>query len=171
MKIEAFEQGTPPLALEDFFSGDVEAWGMFVDRFGGMRRQFKLDIKGTWNGGRLTLAEHFFYTDGESQRRMWHITKTSRASYEGRAEDVEGVAKGQIAGNAFNWTYDLNLRMFGRTVRVQVDDWMFLQHGGVLINRATMTKFGFELGTLEAFFRRKNADPVSASELSARFAA
>ena len=171
MKIEAFEKGAPPLALEEFFCGDVEAWGMFVDRFGGMRRQFKLDIAGIWKDGSLSLAEHFFYSDGESQRRMWHIRKTADNRYEGRAEDVVGVANGQIAGNAFNWTYDLNLRMFGRHVRVHVDDWMFLQHGGVLINRATMSKFGFELGTLEAFFRQKDADPVTASELSARFAA
>ncbi len=171
MKIDAFEQGQPKLLIEEFFEGETEAWGMFVDRFGGLRRQFKVDIEGRWDGNNLTLSEEFYYTDGESQRRMWHITKTASGLYEGRAEDVFGVAQGRIAGNAFNWSYDLSLRMFGRDVRVHVDDWMFLQHGGVLINRAKMSKFGLDLGSLEIFFRKKNATTVSAVELSARFAA
>ncbi len=171
MKIEAFNSGEPELLIEEFFEGQVEAWGMFVDRFGELRRQFKVDLTGKWDGSTLALSEEFFYSDGETQRRMWHIKKKKGGRYEGRAEDVFGIAHGRIGGNAFNWTYDLNLRMFGRDVRVHVDDWMFLQHGGVLINRAKISKLGFELGTLEIFFRHKDAPAVTASELSARFAA
>ena len=171
MKIEAFKTGEPALVIEDFFEGQVEAWGMFVDRFGELRRQFKVDLSGRWDGSTLTLSEEFFYTDGDSQRRMWHIKKVGDGRYEGRAEDVFGVAYGQTGGNAFNWSYDLNLRMFGRDVRVHVDDWMFLQHGGVLINRAKISKFGFELGTLEIFFRQKDASEITEADLSAPFAA
>ena len=171
MKIEAYKSGEPARVIEEFFEGQVEAWGIFVDRFGQLRRQFKVDLNGQWDGATLTLSEEFYYTDGENQRRMWHILKKEGGRYEGRAEDVFGVAYGQIGGNAFNWSYDLNLRMFGQDVRVHVDDWMFLQHGGVLINRAKVSKFGLELGTLEIFFRQKDAYEVSAAELSARFAA
>lgn len=171
MKIEAFKANEPQLAIEEFFEGQVEAWGLFVDRFGDLRRQFKVDLRGDWDGRLLTLSEDFFYADGETQRRQWHILKKDGGRYEGRAHDVFGVAHGKVAGNAFNWTYDLNLRMFGHDVRVHVDDWMFLQPGGVLINRAKISKFGFELGTLEIFFRHVDANTVSAAELKARFAA
>lgn len=171
MKIDAFKENHPKLFIEEFFDGEIEAWGLFVDRFGALRRQFKVDLQGQWNSETLHLSEKFFYFDGETQNREWAIKPCGDGRYEGRAADVFGVARGRVAGNAFNWRYDLSLRMFGQDVRVHVDDWMFLQPGGVLINRATISKLGIDLGTLEIFFRRKNADTITAAELEQRFAA
>ncbi len=37
------------------------------------------------------------------------------------------------------------------------DDWMFLQPDGILINRAKVRKWGFELGSVTLFFRRDEA--------------
>jgi hypothetical protein len=154
MKPEDFAGREPTLLIEDYFAGHTMAWGIFQDRFGQVRRQFEVDIEGTWDGETLTLVEDFAYDDGETEQRIWRIKKLDEHSYEGRADDVIGVAKGRAYGNALNWTYRYALTVGDDTWKVTFDDWMFLQSDGVLINRAEVTKLGFKLGEVTLVFRK-----------------
>lgn len=154
MDIKDFENTTPRLVLEEYFVGKTRAWGIFEDRFGTLRRQFTVDIDGKWNGRTLVLDEHFAYRDGERDRRVWTIEKIDENHYQGRADDVIGVARGDAMGNALNWRYDMNLKVGGTTLRVHFDDWMFLQADNVLVNRARVTKWGIELGQVTLFFSK-----------------
>lgn len=154
MQIEDFQGTTPRLVLEEYFAGETKAWGIFEDRFGNLRRQFEVDITGTWDGKTLTLEEDFVYADGETDRRVWTLTKTGPNSYEGEAADVVGTAEGEVAGNAFNWRYTVALEIDGRTWNVAFDDWMFLRPGGVIVNKAEVTKWGFKVGEATIFFRK-----------------
>jgi hypothetical protein len=61
---------------------------------------------------------------------------------------------GRAAGNAFNFRYDINLKMGSGQMKVHFDDWMYLQPDGVLINRAYVTKWGFDVGSVTLTFRR-----------------
>lgn len=167
MKPVDFENTFPKFILESYFSGSTQATGIFEDRFGVVHRQFTVDIEGTWDGAELVLDEKFNYADGEKDQRIWTITKTGAHTYEGRAGDVVGIAKGEAYGNALNWHYDLNLKVSDTTVRVHFNDWMFLQANGVLINRARVSKFGIEIGTVTLAFTKQlkpelaTAPPVS----------
>jgi hypothetical protein len=157
MKPTDFEDATPRLLIEEYFQGETQASGLFEDRFGNLRRQFVVDITGIWDGKVLVLNEQFHFSDGETDQRIWTITKTGRDTYEGRADDVIGIAKGESHGNALNWQYDLNLKVGDGTLRVHFNDWMFLQPSGVLLNRAKVTKLGVEIGTVTlAFTKDKN---------------
>jgi Protein of unknown function (DUF3833) len=162
MKPEDFAGREPTLVLEDYFAGKTRAWGIFEDRFGDLRREFVVDIDGTWDGRELVLDESFVYADGETDRRVWRIVRTGEHSYRGEAGDVVGSAIGTVCSNAFNWRYDFDLDVGERTVRVKFDDWMFLQPEGILINRAKVRKWGFELGSVTLFFRK--ADAAAASQ-------
>ena len=166
MKPEDFAGREPTLLIEDYFDGRTKAWGIFQDRFGRLRRQFEVDIQGTWDGETLTLVEDFLYDDGETEQRIWRITKQGEHAYEGQADGVIGVAKGLGYGNALNWTYLFALKVGDDTWNVTFDDWLFLQSDGVLINRAEVTKFGFELGTVTLVFRRVAEPYTQASNLS-----
>lgn len=159
MKVEDFADTEPKFVLEDYFAGNVEAWGIFEDRFGRLRRSFTVAITGTLNADGLTLDERFCYADGEKDRRVWHIRRLDEHRFEGRADDIVGVAEGHAYGKALNWRYRLDLPVGGRKIRVSFDDWMFLQEGGVLINRAKVTKFGVTLGEVTLFFRKTGDDP------------
>ena len=154
MKPEDFAGREPKLSLEEYFAGETRAHGLFVDRFGDLRRQFVVDIDGTWDGETLTLKEDFLYDDGEVQQRIWTIRKTGPHSYEGRAEDVIGPAAGKVYGNVLNWRYRLALKVGDSTWNVDFDDWMFLQADDVIINRAEVTKFGFKLGEVTIVFTK-----------------
>jgi hypothetical protein len=154
MKLDDFAAGTPSLALENYFQGRTEAWGVFEDRFGRVRRQFKVDIDGSFDGRELSLVEDFVYTDGEQDRRNWRITPLGDGRDEGRADDVVCAAIGEVRGNALRWLYDMHLTVGDGTWQVHFDDWMLLQNDGVLINRATVSKFGITLGQVTLFFRK-----------------
>jgi len=152
MKPADFENTAPKLTIEDYFNGKTQASGIFEDRFGKLRRQFTVDIVGTWDGEALVLDEEFFYADGERDRRVWTITKTGPHTYEGRAADIIGTARGEARGNALNWRYDMDLKVGDGTLRVHFNDWMFLQPSGVLLNRARVSKLGVEIGTVTLAF-------------------
>lgn len=154
MKPEDFAGTAPALELDTYFLGEVHAWGIFEDRFGRLRRSFTVTIEGRREGDALVLDEAFCYDDGETDRRVWRIERLSDHRYQGRADDVVGVAEGRLYGRALNWRYRLDLPVGGRKLRVAFDDWMYLQRGGVLVNRATVSKFGITLGEVSLFFRR-----------------
>lgn len=162
MDVRDFADGQPRLVLEEYFVGQTRAWGLFEDRSGTLLRQFVVDIEGTWDGEELVLDEHFTYADGEKERRVWRIVRTSEHSYEGRASDIVGVAKGLAYGNAVHWRYDLDLKVDGDAWRVHFDDWMFLQPGGVLMNRSRVSKWGFDIGEVTLVFQRMDQDPQAA---------
>ncbi|MDH3474506.1 MAG: DUF3833 domain-containing protein [Rhodospirillales bacterium] len=163
MKPEDFAGREPKLLIEEYFAGRTKAWGIFQDRFGQLRRQFEVEIEGTWDGKTLTLVEDFLYDDGETERRVWRIAKGGEHEYEGRAEGVIGVAEGLAYGNALNWSYRFALKVGDSTWNVTFDDWLFLQSDGVLINRAEVTKFGVKLGEVTLVFRKLAAAPVRAA--------
>ena len=154
MDIKKFEAATPQLVLEGYFAGKTRAWGIFEDRFGTLRRQFTVDIVGRWDGRTLVLDERFVYRDGERDRRVWTIEKVGPNRYQGRADDVIGVATGEAKGNALSWRYNMDLKVGDSTLRVHFDDWMFLQPDNVLINRARVSKWGVELGQVTLFFSK-----------------
>ena len=167
MKPDDFANNNPKLVLEEYFVGKTRAWGIFEDRFGKVKRQFVVDIEGTWDGTILTLNENFLYSDGEKSFRQWRISKSKDGVYNGQADDVIGMASGVAAGNALNWTYVLDLKIGkNKTLRVAFNDWMFLQPGGVLLNRARMSKFGIELGEVTiAFMKIKDPPNATSSRL------
>lgn len=154
MKIDDFAKTTPPMVLEDYFAGKTQAWGIFEDRFGNLRRQFSVDITGTWDGQVLTLDEHFLYSDGERDRRVWTIRKLGDGLYEGTADDVIGTALINSKGQAANFNYLIDLKVGDGTLRVRFNDWLWRQDADTVINRARVTKLGIDVGEASIFFRR-----------------
>jgi len=156
MKPVEFKTFSPRFVLEQYFNGETEASGIFEDRFGAVRRQFVVSIIGTWDGKLLELDESFLYQDGEKDRRIWKITKLNDNQYKGTAADVDGVALGESYGNALNWKYTAAINTKYGSFNVDFDDWMFLQPSGVLINRAKLSKFGIEIGTVTIAFTKSS---------------
>ena len=144
----------PVLDLRTYFNGPLTAHGIFTDRSGKVVRRFTVAMTGTWTGNQGVLDERFTYSDGKTERRIWRLTDLGGGRYEGRADDVIGVAEGHAAGNALNWRYTLALPVDGRTWEVQFDDWMFLVDERVMLNKAAMSKFGIALGEVTLTFTK-----------------
>jgi hypothetical protein len=155
MKPTDFKDQKPRLIIEDYLSGNVEAWGILQDRSGKVTRQFSAELNGKWDGKQLILDEKFNWSDGEVQKRQWQITKLDDHNYEGTAGDVAGKAKGYSYGPAFKFEYVLLVPIKGKEIKITFDDWIFMQDERVAINRATMTKFGFKVAELTVMFVKK----------------
>ena len=158
--MKEFQNNTPKLDLFEFFAGETIAYGIFEDRFGNLKRQFRVNINGKIDNQILTLDEEFLYDDGEQAKRIWKIEKkidnNQKIIYEGQADDVEGKAYGSISGNALNWSYDIYLNIKGSDIKVHFNDWIYKQSEDLAINRAYVSKFGINIGSVTLVFLRGN---------------
>lgn len=154
-QVSDYAQQRPLLELDRYFNGRVHAHGIFQQRGGAVVRRFTVLMDCHWEGNEGVLDERFTYSDGSTERRVWRLTKHAGGRYTGRADDVVGVAEGQTAGNAFRWNYTLRLPVDGKVYEVQFDDWMFLVDERVMLNRATMSKFGVALGEVLLSFSKE----------------
>lgn len=147
------------LNLEEFFDGELIAYGQFNDVFGTVRRSFEVRIQGDWDGERLRLVEDFDYEDGSTEQRIWTLTQTGPDSWQGTAPGVIGIATGEEDGNRFNWRYDIDLPIPAadgsvETLRVTFDDWMWLLSDDRLLNRAYVQRFGVDIGEVIIWFEK-----------------
>jgi len=153
--IETYANEKPTLDLSAYFNGTLDAYGVFTDRSGSVVKRFSVVMVCNWEGDKGTLDEDFTYSDGTKQKRVWHLTKLANGHFTGRADDVVGEASGESRGNTFHWNYTLSLPVDAKVYEVQFDDWMYLMGDKVMLNKASMSKFGFRLGEVTlSFFKR-----------------
>ena len=150
-----YAQERPVLDLRQYFNGTIDAWGVFTDRSGQVVKRFTVVMQCTWTGNQGVLDEDFTFSDGTKQRRIWRIEALPDGRYSGRAEDVVGQALGHASGNALRWQYTLALPVDGKIYEVQFDDWMYLVDERVMLNKASMRKFGLPLGEVTLSFYKR----------------
>lgn len=158
---ERYIDERPALDLFDFFEGDVKAWGIVQDRSGNLLQKFVVDIDGsietTPQGRQLVLDETFTYIQGEGvEKRVWTITPTgAKGAFTGAASDILGTASGQAYGNAFQFTYQMDLPVAGTEVTVNFDDWFWAMDDDTLFNRSAIKKFGVTFAEVTIFMQRQ----------------
>jgi len=159
LSVTQYANEKPNLDLSEYFNGTIDAYGIFTDRSGEVKKRFTVLLVAQWkmvDGKKVgTLDESFEYSDGTKQKRIWTLTETAPGKYIGTADDVVGEALGESAGNALNWTYTLALPVDGTIYHVQFNDWMYLVTPKVMLNKAKMSKFGIDLGEVTLSFYKR----------------
>jgi len=153
--IDSYRSEKPVLDLQQYFNGTLDAYGVFTDRSGTVVKRFTVVMQCSWKDGQGVLDEDFLYSDGSKQKRIWRLKALGDGRYTGQADDVVGMAQGQTQGNAFHWNYTLALPVDGTVYEVQFDDWMYLVNERVMLNKATMRKFGIYLGEVTLSFNKR----------------
>ncbi len=153
--IRSYTDEQPKINLREFFNGNIYALGIVQNRSGKVIKRFKVDIKAFWKGNKGYLDEKFVYSDGKTESRVWELMEISQTVYEGRANDVIGIANGETAGNAFFFEYNLDLPVDDTSYKVNFEDWMFLLDKNTLLARSYMSKWGFNLGEVTIVFNKK----------------
>ena len=154
-QISDFAGQKPALDLRQYFNGTLDAYGVFTDRSGAVVKRFTVVMRCTWTGEDGVLDEDFTYSDGTTQKRIWRLKHLGNGRYSGTADDVVGSALGETQGNTFRWGYTLALPVDGSAWNVEFDDWIYLMDQRVMLNKATMSKFGVRLGEVTLSFVKR----------------
>lgn len=154
--VQDYAAQRPLFDFRTYFNGKVDGWGVVQDRSGKVTRRMYVEMTATWAGDVGTLDERFTHADGTRETRVWTVRK-SGDRYVGTASDVVGEARGEAAGNALRWTYVLEAkREGGGTVKLDMEDWMWLVDERTLMNRTAFSKFGIGFGEVTFTFRKRD---------------
>lgn len=145
-----------PFDIKTYFDGNFVAWGMVQDYRDKVTRRFCVELSAKWQGNEGTLAEVFYFDDGEVSYRTWQLQQTANGEYSGNAEDVIGTAQGKHAGFAFHWQYQLQVPIGGSSYVFTMDDWMYQLDHHRVINKTAMYKFGIKVADISLFFDKSS---------------
>ena len=149
MQIEDFTKNKPEFIPQEYFNGNLRAYGLVKDRSGKIIRTFKGELVGSWDEkGVGTLDEKFIYDDGEKLTRVWKLKPTGTKTFDATAGDIVGTAKMIANGNSVMIDYIMRVPYNDSTIDISVKDWLHLQEDGVILNHSKMKKFGFTVGEL-----------------------
>lgn len=161
LKPSAFAGTTPSFDPVAWFTGPTRSWGVLENRAGEPKSRFHTLLTGRPDGDGIVLTQDFTFEDGHTQQRIWHLRRTGAHRYEATAADVIGPAIGEARGNAFHWSYTLQLKPGNPLSRVHMNDWMYLTSDDTIINRVVMSKLGITLLQTTEYFHRGHAPIAS----------
>lgn len=154
---KSYTKVEPNFNIESFFDGKVKAWGIVQNRSGDVVQRFIVDIDGSLEGDLLTLDEVFTYGVGDGPKtRVWKINKTAPGKFTGNAGDIAGPAQGVSYGNAFNFTYEMDLPVGDTEYRVAFDDWFWAFDDQTMMNRSYIKKFGLVMAEVTIFMQKQD---------------
>ncbi len=166
--VQDYQGQEPAFDVAEFFSGDLNAYGVVQNYSGEVTRRFQASIKGRWQGSQGVLDEHFVFDDGEEQWRCWRL-RLDGDRLTGEAGDVVGSAEGRVSGNTLNWQYVLKIQTDdGESIHVYLDDWLYLVTEDHVINRTSMTKWGLPVGEVTLAIQKTNPDSTVATRKNCR---
>lgn len=158
MRVVDFADKKPTLLLEKYLSQPLFGRGIFIDAAGNVATRFTLKTVGSFDGSTITLHENLRYESGETHQRTFLIRKLDEHNYEATCDELVGVGKIEVFGNALRWRYYLKEDSTqGKNITVYFDDWMFASEDGYLLDYARVSKFGFPVGTV---FLAINPEPT-----------
>ena len=153
---ERYRSVEPGFDLFQFFDGTVKAWGLVQNRKGEVIQKFEVDIQGKISGNRITLDERFRYSIGTGPaERVWQIERLDNGQYQGAADDIIGEASGTSYGNAFRWSYRMDIPVDDALYEVGFEDWFWVIDERRLFNRSYIQKFGFDMAEVTIFMERQ----------------
>jgi hypothetical protein len=142
-----FAKSQTTFELDRYFTGHTRSWGVFESRGGQPHRFFTADSVGKRDArGVVTLTQHFRFSDGKTQMRVWKIWRADATHWEATANDMIGEARGEGLGNAFYWEYTITVDRDNPLATVHVRQWIY-QPGGTdaVMTRLVITKMGLPL--------------------------
>jgi hypothetical protein len=153
---QQYEELSPAFEIEKFFDGKVKAWGIVQNRDGDVVQRFIVYIDGYKKDGKLILDERFEYGFGEGpETRVWTLSKNADGTYTGNAGDIAGPATGSPHGNAFNFVYEMDLKVDDTSYRVNFDDWFWAFDENTMMNRSYIKKFGIVMAEVSIFMQKQ----------------
>ena len=153
-KIENYKKMSPSLKIQEYFNGELKAWGLLKDYKGQVSRRFTVSMQGSWKKKEGKLQEYFVFDDGEKQERTWAFTFQDEENFFGTAHDVVGQAEGRQIGNTVNMKYVMQIPVGAKTYDIFIDDYLYRLDERRVLNISKLKKFGITVGSLFIYFEK-----------------
>jgi hypothetical protein len=130
-----------------FFTGHSRSWGVFETSHGQPRRYFTCDSYGKrTKADDLTLYQHFLFSDGKTQNRVWQIHQLDSSHWKAKADDMVGLAQAVSFGNTLSLEYTITLDRQNPMATVHIRQWIYQpEESGSLMTRLVITKLGITI--------------------------
>ena len=145
----------PHFGYSSFFEGHVQAWGVFMDRFGTVRANVLVRMHGAWRDGTFVLEEEFIFGDAAPDRRTWLLKDHQSGRFSATCDQCVGLIEGQNAAEGARLSYRFKISFRGISFTVVFDDQVYKLDERRVFNRATMKKFGITIGHFLLVAERK----------------
>jgi hypothetical protein len=138
-----------------FWTGHTHSWGVLENRDGAPTAVVTTDCTGEPEGADgLHMVQHLTIEGEPDQMRDWHMRRVGPHAFEATANDMVGTARGTASGRVFHWSWVLATRPGDSLRDVTMDQWMYLEDDGAMVNRTTITKLGITLAQVTEQFAR-----------------
>jgi Protein of unknown function (DUF3833) len=150
----------PRFELIGFFTGHSRSWGVFETSHGQPRRYFTCDSYGKRNSADdLTLNQHFLFSDGKTQNRVWQIHQVDLSHWKASADDMVGVAQAVSSGNTVSLEYTITLDRQNPLATVYIRQWIYHpEESGSLMTRLVITKLGITIFQVSEVIHHVSSD-------------
>jgi hypothetical protein len=147
MQPQDFAGSKAHFVLDRYFLGHTRSWGVFENRGAEPRRSFIADSIGKRQAdGTLVLTQHFVFSDGKQQMRIWQIRRVDAHHWDATANDMIGVAHGVGYGNTLHWEYTIRVDAKNPLSDVHIRQWIYQPEGtDTVMTRLVITKLGLSL--------------------------
>ena len=136
----------PPFGYSSFFEGPVQAWGVFMDRFGIVRSNVVVRMNGAWRDDTFVLDEEFEFGDGVPDQRTWLLKDHDGGRFTATCDQCVGLIEGSNEPDGARISYRFRITIRGISFSVIFDDEVRRLDERRVFNRATMKKFGITIG-------------------------
>jgi hypothetical protein len=157
MSIDNFKGTSPEFLPEEFFNGQLEGWGVLESPIGGLQRRSTIKAEGKWDekAQAVHFTETYRFDDGHEDTLRWTIRKLGPGQYSGAETRLDGEAKGEQAGCAYNWRYTRDApQADGSSSKLNFDDWFYRIDDYACIVRGTAGRAGMPFATAHVTYRK-----------------
>ncbi|MDP2355141.1 MAG: DUF3833 family protein [Beijerinckiaceae bacterium] len=150
MSINEYRDAGPEFLPEKFFNGQLEGWAVLESVTGRLQKRATIKAEGAWDDKAQTVhfTETYRFDDGHEDTLRWSIRKLGPGLYSGSEPRLEGEAKGEQAGFAYNWKYTRDTpQANGSSTKLNFDDWFYLIEDRACIVRGSAGRLGLPFAT------------------------
>lgn len=156
LSIGHFAATTPEFDPVTFFTGHTASWGVLENHNDQPTGIVTTDCRGTADGEEgLHMVQHLTLPDGTTQTRDWHMRRTAPHHFAATANDMVGTATGEARGRVFHWRWVLATKPGDSLRNVVMEQWMYAETGGSMVNRTTIRKLGIILAEVTEQFEHR----------------
>ena len=149
--------------LRTHLNGPMICEGVIYGPLGRVKARFWGEFSSSWTGNKGVMNEIFYYDDGSTVKRAWHMTLGNDGKIKATADDVVGTGEGMQCGNAVHIKYRYRLPEDAGSHVLDVVDWLYLAPNGTIVNRSQFRKFGIKMAELIATIRPVDAHSKEAA--------